>query len=718
MRETRMKRGKRERVPARPVLPAIGAQDGTFFRAAVIACAVYLALEMVFLAGSQPLIAQPAPQTAGVRLEAGIEKEDVDGDLRSAMDIYQKIAADTSAPRDVRAKALLRLAGCDEKLGRQAKQIYEQIVHDYADEPAAANARKRLAAIELLEHPAPPATMSLRKIEWAGLGPMGGTDTDGERAVYWSAGHLYFGDLAGHNRHLIGNFKKFGSAPSRDFSLVALNLKADSSRHHKLAVIKIDGTGYRELICDDSSNSIFGTTSSFNMTWSWDDKYIEISDFDPLSSRHGQVWIVSVANGQHRVLVDQGDAYVRKAVFSPNGQYVAYEAWPRNDRVDQTSRVFVVPVEGGKPRIAFESAPWAPGYTIMSLMDWTADGRYLAVHDVRQGKSALYVQPIKGGAAGGEAAFVRYGEFDDGYTTVDGALVFQDNTVRPKNVSISLALIDADGHLGAWRFLDLNAHQNPWPSFSPDGSQIAYVGLAPDPARRSLFVRDLATGHDREIYQSAGGPLLCQYSIHSPRVFCSFESDEGVTELFSVEVESGAVEQIATFSEPRYLVRCGWDDGTFYFSTNGWRWGSLDPPTIEWNRSTGRETVIARDRDDFQMPSPDGRSTVGLRDGILSVRPSSGGDWMPLVSGITAEFPVFATPDGEWVLYQDHDVGWKISLFRVPIAGGKPQRMGDPPSSLAYGDFFFSADGHQVLAWGENTIELWLLENFEPSAKK
>jgi hypothetical protein len=35
----------------------------------------------------RPLLAQSSP---GVLLEAGIEKEDVDGDLKSAMDIYQK----------------------------------------------------------------------------------------------------------------------------------------------------------------------------------------------------------------------------------------------------------------------------------------------------------------------------------------------------------------------------------------------------------------------------------------------------------------------------------------------------------------------------------------------------------------------------------------------------------------------------------------------------
>ena len=42
-------------------------------------------------------------------------KEQVDGDIKTAIAAYQKIAADKSAPREVRAKALLHLAGCYEK---------------------------------------------------------------------------------------------------------------------------------------------------------------------------------------------------------------------------------------------------------------------------------------------------------------------------------------------------------------------------------------------------------------------------------------------------------------------------------------------------------------------------------------------------------------------------------------------------------------------------
>jgi hypothetical protein len=77
-----------------------------------------------------------------------------------AIPVFESISNDQSAPRDVRAKALLRLAGCYEKLGRQSRQVYERIVSDYADEPAATQARKRLAALNRQDHPAAPSAQA------------------------------------------------------------------------------------------------------------------------------------------------------------------------------------------------------------------------------------------------------------------------------------------------------------------------------------------------------------------------------------------------------------------------------------------------------------------------------------------------------------------------------------------------------------------------------
>jgi hypothetical protein len=128
--------------------------------------------------------------------------------------------------------------------------------------------------------------------------------------------------------------------------------------------------------------------------------------------------------------------------------------------------------------------------------------------------------------------------------------------------------------------------------------------------------------------------------------------------------------------------------------------------------------VIIKNDGHYQMPSLDGRSIVELRDGTVFVRPTSSGASIPLVSGIGVELPVFVTPDEKWVIYQNVVAPRKLGLFRVPIAGGEPQRIGEPPGNQFFWDFFFSPDARQVLIWRDGSIDLWLLENFVPPARK
>jgi hypothetical protein len=566
-----------EEVKTEQVAELIRGNSAPLLKTAVVAGIIFLLLELVLMVSVRPAVAQSAPVSAGVRLQAGIEKEEVDGDLKSAMDIYQRIAADISAPRDVRAHALLRLAGCEEKLGREAKHVYEQIVHDYADQPAALQARKRLAMIQLQEHPAPPTTMTTRKIEYGKIGSIGPTDTDGSRAVYWSSENLYFGDIAGRNRRLILSTKHYGWIPCRDFSLVVLNLLALPDRPHTLALIKTDGTGYRELIRDNAKNSIFGQNQSFAMSCSWDDRNLLLSDFSLQSAIPGQLWIVSVADGTRRVLADVDGGRVRKAVFSPNGQFVAYDVQPRGVPPNSTSRVFVVPVRGGEPRLVYEATPWQVGNQFLALMDWTADGRYLAIRDIRQGRSALYLLPMKDGAPDGPASFVRYGDFDEGYTTAAGALVYKDKGATLATQDVLLGSIDPDGRFENWHNLELNLNgdSNPWPSFSPDRTQIAYITRDADRARRDLIVRDLSTGQERVAYQSLYGSLGCQFSAITPNIFCSIEKESGKTDLISVAADSGAVGLVATLPGSRFLLQPSRDDQTFFFSGAAWLNGYL-----------------------------------------------------------------------------------------------------------------------------------------------
>src|SRR5580658_232884 len=259
-----------------------------------------------------PLHAQTSPAVA---LEAATTKELVDGDLKTAIADYQRVAADKSAPRDVRAKALLHLAGCYEKLGQQAQSVYQQIVRDFADQPAAAQALTRLAVLKQNDHPAAPAAINQRKIE-ASERQFGEGDTDGHRVVYAdrTTSELIYGDLAGNSKKVIFKAKPGelpGWSPSRDFSTVFLSLHAKPGGPQIFAVINTDGTGYREFARLDANSPCWPT-------WSWDNRFLVCAKSHDKVTR---LLRISVADGQIRELSNLKDAYVQDAHFSPDGRF-------------------------------------------------------------------------------------------------------------------------------------------------------------------------------------------------------------------------------------------------------------------------------------------------------------------------------------------------------------------------------------------------------------
>jgi Tol biopolymer transport system component len=698
----------------------IAAPIGIPFNMRAVAALVY------FLGLASPMstemgIAQSRQATVNVQLQEGIEKEEVEGDLVAAIEIYQKITADKGVPREVRAKALLRLAGCDERLGKQAKQVYEQIVREYGDQPVASQARSRLAVLARKEHPAPPLMMSERKIEWSKLGSLGHTDTDGERAVYWNENNLYFGDIAGHNRRLILNAKQFDWVPSRDFALVALDLLATPERRHILALIKTDGTGYRELVRDDEHDSTFGENVSFAMSWSWDDRFLALADFSLRTKIAGQLWVVSTTNGQRRILADIPGERVRKSNFSPDGKYLAFVTYPRDMVSHSTSRIYVVPVAGGEPRLVYESMPWAVGSSFLSFLDWTGDGRFLAIKDVRNGRSALYLLPIRDGAPSGELRFVRFGEFEEGMTTQSGALVFMDIAALPATTPIYLSTVEQNGKLHDWRDLKLNGGGKVSPSFSPDGRSIAYTARDVDATRSNLMIYDLLTGRERMIYRSEYESLNCKYSSLHPKVFCIVEKERGISNLISVETESGAVEQIATFPGSRFLMLPIVDDQIFYFTLAAWTLDPFAPPIVRWDRTTQEEKTVVPASNDrtFVRPSLDGRLMIRQTGGIVFVRPIDGGDWQPVTSKARANLVPATSADGKWVLYVGEDAVGKSALFGVPVSGGTPETLAEFTDAFVPSVLTFSHDNKQVLA-EINThplAEIWVLENYVPARK-
>ena len=68
-----------------------------------------------------------------------LQKAEVEGDLKGAIEAYKKVVANAGANRALAAQALVRMAECYQKLGgAQARKVFEQVLRDYADQAEAA----------------------------------------------------------------------------------------------------------------------------------------------------------------------------------------------------------------------------------------------------------------------------------------------------------------------------------------------------------------------------------------------------------------------------------------------------------------------------------------------------------------------------------------------------------------------------------------------------
>jgi hypothetical protein len=657
----------------------------------------------ILIAGLVFGIAALAAESGAELFQKAVTEERASGNLEEAIKLYQRVAKEFASDRPLAAKALVQAAHCYELLGQDkhdnAVKLYEQVARDFGDQrESSAAASARLVVLRQGERAAEPATMTQRKIEIAGAS--GDVYADGQRALYRDAatGALVISDMVGKNKRVVFKLKPGDSldvAPSRDLSVTLMGFRRSQDPGYIVAVIKTDGSGYHEIAVGK------GSFSTSQPSWSWDNRFILGGTHFPDDTR--RLLRIAAADGSTQEVLRR-EASISSASFSPDGRFIAYsEGFPAG------IRTFVLPSQGGEPQLISGNA---------TLIDWTRDGRYLAVASTRSGTAALQLLPVKDGKPAGEPVFVRYGSFLEGRTTTSGALLYESYPDAGSFEREWTADLDPDGRPGSWKRLDPGSSGSFWPvpTWSPDSNQIAWTVAREDTGQAGFVVRlrNLATGKERDLYRGTG-MTNCIWAARHPNLFCSEVASDGTTtSIFSIAVESGRTEQLGAVPGRGILESVALpNDQAVYFlrQTPG--------ELTRWDIGTGQETLLEHDAFNLDLdvePSPDGGWLKRFLKGNIETRPMSGGDWkpsLPLSAGGQSGF----SPDGKWIFYHNKDAAGKDGLYRVATAGGSPERLGDFPTGNVSGTLCISPDGRKIIALAHNdeiSYDTWLLENFEP----
>lgn len=195
----------------------------------------------------------------------------------------------------------------------------------------------------------------------------------------------------------------------------------------------------------------------------------------------GRIFRVAVGDPARDEQIPTGDV-VRcnnDHVLSPDGRGLAVSSGSADDG---RSRIYVVPLEGGEPRLVTENAP-------SYLHGWSPDGRQLAYCADRNGNYDVYVIPVGGFLSSGSdvgldldlSGSVVFGEearlttaegLDDGpeYSPDGNHIWF--NSVRSGLMQVWRMRADGSEQMQ----ITLDKDRNSWfPHVSPDGERVVYI---------------------------------------------------------------------------------------------------------------------------------------------------------------------------------------------------------------------------------------------------
>jgi len=212
-------------------------------------------------------------------------------------------------------------------------------------------------------------------------------------------------------------------------------------------------------------------------------------------------------------------------VLSPDNLHIAVS---HHTQEDGQSRIYILPMGGGNPRLI---TPMAPSY----LHGWSPDGRTLSYCAERNGRYDIYTIPVDGGV---EVQLTDSPGLNDGPEySPDGKYIWF-NSVRTGLMQVWR--MNADGSEPMQMTFD---DSNNWfPHVSPDGESVAYISYqagdvdpGDHPPNKNVEIRVMSSagGEFHTLVQLFGGQGTLNVNSWSPDgrqlAFVSYQLKEGTT---------------------------------------------------------------------------------------------------------------------------------------------------------------------------------------------
>jgi len=709
---------------------------------------LHITLVAVLVAATVGLsVRLPAQVRPEIALRSAIELEESKGDVKGAIEQYRRLADGRDRP--VAAQALLRLADAYRALGdAQARATYERVIREFNDQSEVmARARQQLAR---LGSGAPQSDAAARRIVpiWTGEGvSFGRTSLDGRYIAFavGSTGDLAVRDLVTNTTRYLtntGGWVASGDyaddyAISPDGRFVAYAWFIEDEGQYELRVIATSGEARPRTIMRPTKKEWVGPAA-----WTPDGTRLIVKR--ELDRGIWQLGIVAVNDGRYTSLKSLDWRNPGRILsVSPDGRYLAYASESPNNGSPRD--ILVLAIDGSRETVVLSGPDDDFGPF------WSADGSHLVFMSNRRGSNGVWTIGMRDGRATGSPTLIKadVGAIQPLGLTRNGSFYYGVAGTSKQNVYT----VTLDGGVAAGepvRIASMSTDANVGPSWSPDGTRLAYYSRKQHPA---LIVRSMKTGQERSIALPQG--LINPFSSgpkwfpDSRAVLILSRDLEGTGQTFyRFDIDSGESQALhrPTGNPSSFALA---PDGSAIFwavQTTGDQSSTAAPSgrVMRFDVKTRQEQELARDRWFIALAiSPDGASLAylaSIRDravkteapSVLGVIPASGGPARevfrdPIWYSGSRYNTLTWTADGRSMLAARDDG----ALWMIPVDGSTPQRIGvaGTGQDLAPGvrvpapavdrrikSPTVHPDG-RTLAFGMTEAggnEIWSLENFFP----